>query len=193
MIWATVSSQSGFCWLSRASPSLAAKNISIWFWYWPSGDVHVYSLLLCCWKRVFSMTSLFSWQNSISLCPPSFLTPRPKLLVTPDISWLPNFGFQSPIMKRTFLCVLVLEGLVGLQRTVQLQLLQHYCLGHRLGLSCNWMVCLGKEQRSLCHFWDCISDSFVEYDSYSISSKEFLPTAVYIMIIWVKFTYSSLF
>ena len=27
MIWATVSSQSCFCWLSRASPSLAAKNI----------------------------------------------------------------------------------------------------------------------------------------------------------------------
>ena len=27
MIWATVSSQSSFCWLYRASPSLAAKNI----------------------------------------------------------------------------------------------------------------------------------------------------------------------
>ena len=27
MIWATVSSQSWFCWLYRASPSLAAKNI----------------------------------------------------------------------------------------------------------------------------------------------------------------------
>ena len=27
MTWATVSSQSGFCWLYRASPSLAAKNI----------------------------------------------------------------------------------------------------------------------------------------------------------------------
>ena len=29
--------------------------------------------------------------------------------------------------------VLVLKGLVGLHRTVQLQLLQHYCLRHRLG------------------------------------------------------------
>ena len=28
--------------------------------------------LLCCWKRVFAMTSAFSWQNSISLCPVSF-------------------------------------------------------------------------------------------------------------------------
>ena len=28
---------------------------------------------------------------------------------------------------------------------------------------------------------DCISDSFVDYDGYSISSKEFLPTVVDIM------------
>ena len=30
--------------------------------------------------------------------------------------------------------ILVLKGLVGLHRTAQLQLLQGYCLGHRLGL-----------------------------------------------------------
>ena len=30
--------------------------------------------------------------------------------------------------------MLVLKGLVGLHRTVQLQLVQHYWLGHRLGL-----------------------------------------------------------
>ena len=47
------------------------------------------------------MTSAFSWQNSISLCPASFCTPRPNLPVTPGISWLPTFAFQSPIMKRT--------------------------------------------------------------------------------------------
>ena len=29
------------------------------------------SFLLCCWKRVFAMTSTFSWQNSIRLCPAS--------------------------------------------------------------------------------------------------------------------------
>ena len=32
--------------------------------------------------------------------------------------------------------VLVLEGLIGLHRTVQLQLLQHCWMGHRLGLLC---------------------------------------------------------
>ena len=42
---------------------------SIWFWYWPSGHAYVYSCLLCCWKKVFVVTSAFSWQNSVSLCP----------------------------------------------------------------------------------------------------------------------------
>ena len=37
-------------------------------------------------KRVFAMTSAFSWQNSISLCPASFRTPRPNLPVTPVVS-----------------------------------------------------------------------------------------------------------
>ena len=34
------------------------------------------SLFLCCWKRVFPMTSAFSWQNPISLCPASFRISR---------------------------------------------------------------------------------------------------------------------
>ena len=33
-----------------------------------------------------------------------------------------------------FFLVLALEGLVGHHRIIQLQLLQHYWLGHRLGL-----------------------------------------------------------
>ena len=40
--------------------------------------------------------------------------------------------------------VLGLEGLVGLHRTIQLLLFQHYWSGHRLGLLWYWMVCLGK-------------------------------------------------
>ena len=52
--------------------------------------------------------------------------------------------------------VLVLEGLIDLHRTVQLQFLQHYWSGHRLGLLWYWMVCLVNEQRSFCCFWDCI-------------------------------------
>ena len=102
------------------------------------------------------MTSAFSWQNTISLCPASFCTPTQKLPVTPGISWLPTFAFQSPIWKGHLFWVLVLDVFVGLHRTVQLQLLQHYWLGYRLGLLWYWMVCLGNEQRSFCHFWDWI-------------------------------------
>ena len=155
MIWATVSSSYCFCWLYRASPSLAAKNIInlisvLTIWWCPCVESS-----LCCRKRVFAMTSAFSWQNSISLCPASFCTPRPNLPVTPGISWLPTFAFQSPIMKRTsFLGVL--KGLVGLHRTIQLQLLQCYWSGHRLELPWYWVVCLGNQQRSFCHFWDGI-------------------------------------
>ena len=38
----------------------------------------------------------------------------------------------------------------------------------------------------------CILDSFVDYDGYSISSEGFLPIVVDIMVIWVKFTHSSI-
>ena len=47
------------------------------------------------------MTSAFSWQNSISLYPVSFCTPRSNLPITPGVSSLPTFPLQSPIMKRT--------------------------------------------------------------------------------------------
>ena len=143
------------------------------------------------------MTSAFSWQNSITLCPASFHTPRPNLPVTPGVSWLPTFAFQSPIMKRTSFLVLVLKGLVGLHRTIPLQLLQHYWLGHRLGLPWYWMVCLGNKRDHSVVFEISskyfILDSFVDHDGYSISSKWFLPTVVDIMVIWVKFTHSGPF
>ena len=42
--------------------------------------------------------------------------------------------------------VLVLKGLISLHRTIQLQLLQHYWLRHRLELLWYWMVWLGNEQ-----------------------------------------------
>ena len=69
------------------------------------------------------LTDLISWQNSVSLCLASFCIPRPNLPITPGISWLLAFAFQSPMMKLTsfFVCLfIVLEGLVSLHRTVLL-------------------------------------------------------------------------
>ena len=99
MIWATVSSQSCFCWLYRASPSLATKNIInlisvLTIWWCQCVVLSMCSLLLCCWKRAFAMTSAFTWQNSISLYPASFHIPRPNLPVTPGVSW------TSPVAQR---------------------------------------------------------------------------------------------
>ena len=87
----------------------------------------------CVVEKGFAMTSAFSWQNSASFYPASFCSLRPNLPVTPGISWLPTLAFQFPVMNRISFLVLVLEGLVGLHRTDQLQLLQHPWLGHRLG------------------------------------------------------------
>ena len=153
------------------------------------------SLLLCCWKRASVMTSAFSWQNSIRHCPASFRIPRPNFPVTPGVSWLPTSAFQSPIMKKTSFWVLVLKVLVGLHRTIQLQLLQCYWLGH---YDIEWFALETNRDHSvifeIASEWDhFISDSFVVHDGYSISSEGFLPTVVDIMVIWVKFTHSSPF
>ena len=83
--------------------------------------------------------------------------------------------------------MLVLEGPVGLLRTVQLQLLQHYWSG------IDWDYCDIERfalETSRDHFVVfeiaskyCILDSFVDHVGYSISSKGFFPTVVDIMII----------
>ena len=65
------------------------------------GVGHLVSILLCFWKKVFAMTSVFSWQNSVNLCPAAFCTSRPNLPVTLGISSLPTFVLPSPRMKRT--------------------------------------------------------------------------------------------
>ena len=85
------------------------------------------------------------------------------------------------MMERTFFfLVLVLEGLVGLHRTIQLQLLQHYTLGidvdycdvewFALEMNCDHSAVFEIAPKYY------ISDLFVDYEGYSIPSKGFLPT-----------------
>ena len=69
--------------------------------------------------------------------------------------------------------MLVLKDLVGRHRTVQLQLLQHLDY-HGI----EWFALEMKRDHSFVFeiaSMYCISDSFVDYDGYSISSKGFLP------------------
>ena len=99
--------------------------------------------------------------------------------------------------KHIFGRVLVLEDIVGFHRTVALQLLQHYCLGNRLGYcDIEWFALETNRDHSVIFKIAskyCILDSLVDYNGYSISSKGFLSTVVDIMVILVKFTHSSPF
>ena len=149
MIWATVSSWSCFCWLYRASPSSTAKNIInlisvLTTWWCPYAE---FSLVLfeegVCYDQGVLLAKLLAFallhfvlQGQICLL----------LQVSLDFPLL----HSSPLWwKGHLFWVLVLEGLVGLHRTVQFQLLQHYWLGHRLGLLWYWMVCLGNRDHSV--------------------------------------------
>ena len=67
--------------------------------------------------------NVFSWQNSVSLFPASFCTPRPNLAVTPGLL-ISYFCITIPYdEKDIFFLVLDLEGIVDLHRTSHLQLL----------------------------------------------------------------------
>ena len=79
--------------------------------------------------------------------------------------------------------MLVLEGLVGLLRTVQLQLLQHYWLDY---CDIEWFALETNRDHSVVFEIAskyCILDSFVDHDGHSISSEGFLPAVVDIMVI----------
>ena len=90
--------------------------------------------------------------------------------------------------------MLDLKGLVGLYRTVQLQLLQHYGWGIDLDYcDIEWFALETNGDHSVIFEIAskyCISDPFVDHDGYSISSEGFLSAVVDIM---VKFTHSSPF
>ena len=89
-------------------------------------------------------------------------------------------------MKRTSFWG-VIKGLVSLHRTIQLQLLQHYWSGHSLDYcDIEWPALEMNRDHSVIFEIapkNCISDTLVDYEGYSISSKGFLPTVVDIMII----------
>ena len=132
-IWATVSSRSCFCWLYRASPSLAAKNIIslilvLTTWWCPL--VESSFVLLeegVCYDQHILLTKLYQpllW---------FILYSKAKFACFSRCFLTSYFFIPVPYNEKDiFLCVLVLEGPVGLHRTIQL--LQHYWLGHRLGL-----------------------------------------------------------
>ena len=154
MIWPTVNSRSCFCCLYRGSPSLATKNIinlisvSTLSWYpcvefslglLEKGVSHDQCVLFT--KLLAFALLLFVLQGQTGLL---FQVSLDFLLLHSNPQWT----------IRHLFCVLVLEVFRSSQNH-QLQLLWHHWSGHRLGLLWCWIVCLGNELRSFCHFWDC--------------------------------------
>ena len=128
-IWATVSSMSCFHWLHRASPSSATKNIInlisvLTIWWCPCVKS---SLVLLDQGVCYDQCVLLAKLLASALLHSVLLSPN--LPVPPDISRLPNFAYQSPMIKRNFcgffLLLLALEVLIGLHRTCYLQFLWH--------------------------------------------------------------------
>ena len=177
MIWATVSSWPCFCWLYTASPSLAEKNITnlisvLSIWWHPCVES---SLVLLeegvCYDQCVLLTKLY--------CPlPCFiLYSKAKFAYYSRCFLTSYFWHSSPLWWKGHLFrVLLLESLVGLHGIIQFQLLQHYWLGHRLGLLWYyWMVCLGNKQRSFCQFWDCTQSTAFQTLLLTMMVTPFLP------------------
>ena len=152
MIWATVSSRYCFCWLYRAYPSSAPKNIINQI----SVDYLMTSMcsnVSCVGRRYLLWPVHYFGKTLLAFALFHFvLQGQACLLLQISLEFL--LLHSRPLWWKTHLVlVLVLEGFVGLHRTIQLQLLQLFWLGHRL--LWYWMVCLDNELRSIRHFWDC--------------------------------------
>ena len=123
-----------------------------------------------------------SGQNPVSLCP-LFCTPRTILPVTPSISYLPIFGFQSIMMKRISFFGVSSRRYCRSSNSASLALL----VGAYTWIT---MVLNGlpSKPQDLSVIFEitgkfCILDSFVDHHGYSKSSKGFLPAVVDIMVI----------
>ena len=83
--------------------------------------------------------------------------------------------------------MLVLKGLLGLHRTVQLQLLQYYWSGKRLDYCDIEWFALETNRDHFIVFETAskyrISDSSIDHEGYSISSEVFLSAVVDVMVI----------
>ena len=93
--------------------------------------------------------------------------------------------------------VLVLGSVAGLCRTDCLQLIQYQLVEASIWMTDVEWLALGTKQDHSVIFEVvpkyCSLNSFFGFEDYFISSKEFLPIVVDIMVIWIKFTHSRQF
>ena len=148
------SRESCFCWLYRASPSGCKENNQSDF-----GIDHLVMSTYRVFSYVIGRTCLLWSVHSLGKTLLAFAllhsVLQGQICLLFQVFLTSYFCIPVPFNEMDIFFG-VLEDLVCLHRTVQLQLLQHYCSGHWLGLLCYWMAGSGNEQSSFCCFWDCI-------------------------------------
>ena len=133
MIWATLSSRSCFCWLYSAFPPLAAKNIislisvlAIWWCPCVESSLVLLEEGVCHDQCVLLSKLRYPWPTSF--CTPRLICCYFRYILTPYI-FIPVLYNENDI----FSGVSYKNILLGLHKTIQLKLLEHYWSGHRLG------------------------------------------------------------
>ena len=111
--------------------------------------------------------------------------------------FLHTFAYQSPIMKRRYFLD------VNSRRSCRSSKLFNFSFFIILGWVTDLDYCdiqwftleMNRDHSVVFEIAStyCISDSFVDYDGDSISSKGFLPIVVDTLVMWIKFTHSSPF
>ena len=134
------------------------------------------------------MTSAFSWQNFVSLCPASFFTARPNLPITPGYLLTSHFCILVPYDEKD------ISFWYSFQKVFQV-IIEPFSFsffsipGQGIDLDyCDieWFALEMNRDHSVVFDIgpkNCIADSFVDYDGYSISSKGLFFTVVDIMVI----------
>ena len=190
MILATVSSRSCFCWLYRASPSLAAKNVinlisvlTIWWCLCVQSSLVLLEEGVCYDQCILLAKLYWSW-------PCFILYSKAKFACYSRCFLTSTFAFQSPVMKRTSLWG------VSSRRTCKSFNFSFFNItGQGIDLDfCDieWFALEMNRDHSV--IFEISSKYYIsDYEGYSIFSKGFLPTVVDIMVIWVKFAHSSPF
>ena len=133
------------------------------------------------------MTSAFSWQNSISLCPASFCTPRLNLPVNSRNFLTSYFCIPVPYNEKDIFWGVSSRVLQVFTESFNFSFFSITGWGIDLDhCDIEWFALETNRDHSVIFETAskyCISDSFVDHDGYSISSEGFLPTVVDIMVI----------
>ena len=192
-MWGTVNSRSYFCWLYRASPSIAAKNYNQSDFDIDHLVISMCRVISCIVGRVFVMTNASPDRTLLAFGLVHFVFHGQTCLVF-QVSFDFLLLHSNPLWCKGHPFGVSARRSCRSWQNCSTSPSSALVVGHRLWLLWCWMICLEMN-------WDhsvvfeiapknCFLVSFVDYEGYSISSKGFLLTIVDTMVIWIKFVHS---